>query len=55
MTVQTGYGPVIHQIVGPYSQWPRRRPAVSPRRVGILVGTAGIGAAFAHCVLPLIV
>jgi len=41
-------------VIGPYSEWPRKRRTSRARLIASVGGVAG-AAVFVHCVVPLIV
>ena len=44
----------IPNVIGPYSEWPRKTPTSSIKRPAILAASAALAGVFIHCVVPMI-
>lgn len=42
------------EIIGPYSEWPRRRRRNGGRRVAVGVASVAAAGVFVHCTVPLL-
>ena len=44
----------IPNVIGPYSEWPRKTPTSRIKRPEILAASAAMAGVFFHCVVPMI-
>ena len=44
----------IPNVIGPYSEWPRKTPTSRIKRPAILTASAAMAGVFVHCVVPMI-